>query len=398
MLQRFTGINEVLDARFRQGVALARRRQMARVKLTGDTKLHFDSLPPGAQAQAISSSLIAHNIDKLVPVALREDSKRWSQMHLDGRPEQLGSYLALRSDASNSTGGGQSDLDSVFTFGDMMEELTAPIQGPSFIPIRSNYPLGASGVRHRRRGSTGTHLPIAANGGTFGTAAFDIASKTTDLHWYGTESTVYQMEVVDGEFAGYNPQSLIEASTRMVVVQTQENILWNGDTTTALQGILNYDHLAINLGATLDVTGIDAVISTITLKVTDIKRRSSNMMVPNVVVVSDRIFDALARPRAGVAQTGLEALLGALRAIVGADAEVHSAFRLNAAGPAGQDGILYLDNRHGESGLHQIALGPMVIPVSEGIKTTLYYVTKQGGVAQHFEHASTLVWHAITGD
>lgn len=399
MLQSFNGVGPMLDARLKQGVALARRRQMGRVIATQDQRLHFDSLDADQQGRAVTACLMAKHIGLMVPTGLRADSERWAVGHLSGKETRglAPTLAAVRADAVGSTGGGMSDLDSVFTFGEIIAGLSAPIQGSEFIPVRTNLPMGAQAVRHRRRGTTGTHLPISNNGGRFGNAAYDITSKTTDMVWYGTESEVWQMEQIDGEFAGYNPQQLIEASTRMVVAQTQENILWNGDAATGLQGILNYDQLATSLGTTLDLSDVETVVATITGKVTQIMRASKNAMTVDLVVVSDRIMDVLARPRTGVAQTGLEALMNALQAITGGPVKVRAAFRLNTAGPASQDGILYLDSRHGESGLHQIALGPLVIPVPEGIKVKLYYVTKQGGVAQHFEHAASLVWHAISG-
>lgn len=392
-------INRALDGQVIAATATARMVCDRRAGLTGDPKLRFDSLTHAEQVLAVNRAIVVANINLLVPSSLRADAVRFKSEYLAGQPVRLGSRIQqLRADAAGSAGGAGSDLDTVFRYEEIAEGIIAPNQGRLFIPQRSDMSNGAVAVLHRRLYEMGEHLPIDSAGGGMGSLDYQVQLGLTQMHWYGSMGQYTMMQSAEGGFQGVDPSSALNVSARRVVERATDKICWVGDATTGLSGVLNYPGTAVLIGATLDLSDVDSVVNGILAQVKIIETQSNDAMSPNVIGVSPAIMGALIKSRSGVSQLGIEALLAGLqRGRSDRKYRVEQASRLSAAGPGSQDGILYMDDQYGEDGLHQIVLGPYIIPVANGYQTQLFVVTKQGGVSQHREHAATIAWHAIQG-
>lgn len=396
MIQPLYGVESLLDTLADKGYQNAKRICAARVARTGDPKHRFDALTVSQQSALASASLLAVQLEGIFPKAARADAETWRNDLFAGKETSLHKVLAARADSASGAGGGVGSHEGIYVLPQIFEELVAPYGQQDFVPVNSSLNPGIQTVQHRRRYHTGQHLPVSAGGGTMGRVAGGINSRSTNLHWYGSFAEFYMMEALEADYAGQNLQEFANMGLRQVVAAKQDDILWNGDSATGLDGIIGYDNVEVVIGTALDVTDPDGVVSEILDQMGSIRRLSNGAMDPNVVVLAERIYTALSKPRSGVMGNGLDALQSAIRARGGGDVKIRGNFRLNATGPSSEDGVLYLDDRHGINGLQQLAIGPMVIPVVNGIKTELYYVTKQGGVAMPMAHAARISWHSIS--
>lgn len=267
--------------------------------------------------------------------------------------------------------------------------------GQPLFPITREVPLGAKSHTVTREDPIGEARVIRGGGSAAPQVAIQQVEESFPVLYYGAGFNLSIFDMASSNFANASLPAKLAARARDAIMRLMNQATWFGIPELKLRGVLNYDWLPKKVVATAFSlsASADDMLAELQALANFPAANSKNVLFADTMLVSTKIYYIISQKRLGSTASGtVETVLEFFKRTHPTIKDVILVPELDAAGPAGEDGVLCY-NRSFEGISNVVVADPTALPVQRhGYDDMNLMFGAHGGVVMRHAGANVLGW------